>query len=137
MIDPSLAADFVLYFHAALVTFLVGGEVLILAGGALKWRWVRRRILRFLHIGLMGFVALEAVGGIWCPLTILEEDLRNAAGRTGGHVPFMARLLRRIIFYDFPPWAFTVAYVAFFILILLTFLLVPPRERESPGRKER
>ncbi len=136
MIVPGLVADLVLYVHAALVTFIVGGEVLILAGGAFAWRWVRRRFLRFLHLGLMGFVALEAVAGIWCPLTILEENLRNAAGQAGERVPFVARLVRRIIFYDFPPWTFTVAYVAFFALILLTLRLVPLGERNGRSTKD-
>jgi threonine/homoserine efflux transporter RhtA len=39
---------------------------------------------------------------------------------------FLARLVRKIIFYDFPPWVFTALYVGFGALILVTFILVKP-----------
>lgn len=132
MTSAGFVADLVLYVHFAIVLFLSGGELIVLAGGALRWKWVKNRIFRFTHLLLMGFVAFEALAGIWCPLTILEYDLRVGAGQAeGANVPFFAGLVRRIIFYDFPPWVFTALYVAFFLLIVLTLKLVPLEKRRK------
>jgi len=32
-----------------------------------------------------------------------------------------------LIYYDFPPWVFTVAYVVFGISVTIVFILAPPR----------
>ena len=52
----------------------------------------------------------------------------------------VARLVRSIIFYDFPSWVFLCAYVGFTIVVALTMLLIAPRlegrkrnERETAG----
>ena len=72
-----LLADAVLSLHLLIALFLVAGLVLIPMGGINKWRWVRHRRLRLIHAALMVFVALEALLGIACPLTILEAALRR------------------------------------------------------------
>jgi len=46
-----------------------------------------------------------------------------------GQIPFMSRLVRRIIFYDFPTWVFTLTYILFALLVAATFLLAPPRRK--------
>jgi hypothetical protein len=135
-VDTGLVADLVLYLHFAIVIFLFGGEIAVLAGGFFHWNWVRNRILRFTHLALMGFVAFEAAAGIWCPLTLIEYDLRVQAGQAEmKNVPFVAGLLRTIIFYDFPPWAFTVAYIGFFFLLVLTLRIVPIEETKNKKKR--
>jgi hypothetical protein len=42
---------------------------------------------------------------------------------------FVARLIRKIIYYDFPDWVFTALYVGFAVLVILPFLLVRPRRK--------
>jgi hypothetical protein len=32
-----------------------------------------------------------------------------------------------ILFYDFPHWAFTLMHIAFGLLVVLTYILIPPR----------
>ncbi len=56
--------------------------------------------------------------------------LRTAAGQGSERdLSFVARIIRRVIFYDFPPALFTALYVGFGLLILLTFVLVGPRRK--------
>jgi hypothetical protein len=118
-------ADFVLIVHLAFVLFVVGGFALVLAGGALGWRWIRNRAFRYAHLAAIAFVALEALAGVACPLTLWEDALR----RTGPVAPsFVGRWARRLLYYDFPEWVFTVAYVLFAIAVAVTFRLIPPRE---------
>lgn len=129
-----LLANAVLLVHFCYVTFTVGGEVIVLIGAAAKWRWVRNLPFRIVHGAAMVTVAVEALLGVSCPLTVWEYQLRVLAGEhVQSQIPFVARLLRSLIFYDFPAWVFIVAYVSFALLVVLTFLIVPPR----PARRRR
>lgn len=125
-----LAADAVVLFHFCYVLFAVGGELLILLGWLLRWRWVRNLVFRITHLASVVVVAVEALIGVLCPLTEWEYRLRLLAGQTfEGEIPFMTRLVRRIIFYDFPTWVFTLTYILFALLVAATFLLAPPRRK--------
>ncbi|UCF96445.1 MAG: DUF2784 domain-containing protein [Spirochaetaceae bacterium] len=128
-----IAADAVVIFHFCYVTFTVGGEVLILLGCLFRWRWVRNLTFRIIHLVAMAVVALEALIGVLCPLTDWEYRLRLLAGQDiEEEIPFMARLVRQIIFYDFPAWVFTVTYILFTLLVVATLLFVPPRRKAKP-----
>ena len=121
--------------HFLYVLFAVGGEVLIAAGGILKWGWVRRRIFRMLHLAAVLIVAAQSLIGILCPLTQIEYSLRQRAGQHYEEsLSFVARLIRKVIFYDFPEIFFTLLYVGFGALVVLTMFLVPMerRKREQP-----
>ena len=125
---PALLADAVVVLHFAYVSFAVGGEILILAGGLLGWRWVRNLPFRLVHLAAVVLVGVEALLGVVCPLTEGELRLRGLAGQqVERQLSFVARLVRAILFYDFPSWLFTVAYVGFAVLVVGSFLLIPPR----------
>lgn len=68
-----LAADGVLLLHAALVLFVVGGLILIVAGNFLRWSWVNQLWLRLLHLACIVIVVAESWLGFTCPLTTLEQ----------------------------------------------------------------
>ena len=123
----SLLADLVLLVHLAFVSFVVGGLALIWLGAVLHWRWVRHFWFRIAHLAAIFFVAAEALAGMLCPLTVWEDALRGRESETG----FLARWLHRIMFYDFPNWVFTLAYVLFALAVALTFWLAPPDPRKS------
>ena len=128
-------ADLLVVFHFCYVVFCVGGWIVIVAGGILRWGWVRNVAFRIAHMAAVALVAAESLAGAWCPLTVWEYQLRLRAGQTvEQQVSFVARLVRSIIFYDFPAWAFVAAYVAFALLVALTFVFVPPRRGASRRR---
>jgi hypothetical protein len=116
-------ADAVLVVHAALVVFIVGGLVAVWVGAAFNWRWVRGRGFRGVHLAAICVVALLALLGVACPLTVLEDALRHDAGATQG---FVQRWVGRLLYYELPAWVFTVAYAGFAALVALTWRLVPP-----------
>jgi membrane protein YdbS with pleckstrin-like domain len=63
---------------------------------------------------------------------VWEYQLRTLAGqRVEAQISFVARLVRSVIFYNFPAWVFLVAYVGFALLVVLTLFLVPPRWKRS------
>ncbi len=123
-------ANLIVTVHFCYVAFTVGGELLILLGGALRWAWVRNLAFRIVHLAAVVLVAVEASTGTACPLTVWEFRLRGLAGQTSeAQVSFIVRLVRSIIFHDFPPWVCLVAYICFAVLVALTLVLVRPRGR--------
>jgi hypothetical protein len=76
----------------------------------------------------VGLVAVEAATAISCPLTVWEDGLRQLAGHTvEKNLSCIARLVRLIIFYNFPSWVFTVMHITFGLLVIFTYILIPPR----------
>jgi len=93
------------------------------------WHWIRNRIFRVTHVVVVAFIALQSLIGNLCPLTVWEYRLRQCTGQVvEGDVFFLSRLLRLIMFYDLPAWFFDVIYVAFGLLVILTFSLIPPEQ---------
>jgi len=118
-----MLADAVLAVHCAIVIFITAGLPLIWIGAALHWPWVRIRWLRALHAGAIGFVALESLDGIACPLTLWEAALRRRRAPEG----MIQQWVERALYHDLPAWMFTLAYVAFALAVAATWRAVPPR----------
>lgn len=131
----SLLSDFVVAFHLAYASFVLVGFMLILAGALFGWHWIRNRVFRWVHLGCIGVVAVEAVIGQICPLTLLENWLLVGSGQGGYERTFIGQLIYDLLYYDFPAWVFTVAYVSLAGLTALTFVLIPPIRRTAKSAK--
>lgn len=127
-----MLANAVLVLHVGIVLFIIFGLLLTLIGAACKWEWVRNIWFRALHLGAIAYVAMEAWLGIVCPLTTLEVWLRAQAGQASYEGDFIAHWLGQLLFYQAPPWVFTAAYSSFTLLVVLSWVLVPPR---TPWRR--
>ncbi len=128
----TLLADIVLLLHASFVLFVVAGQLVIMIGGGLHWRWIRGPWFRYTHLVAIGYVVAEAWCGITCPLTVLEDALRTRAGGVGYETGFIADWLHRLLFYSAPEWIFTLAYTLFFTLVVASWWLWPPRRGDAP-----
>lgn len=83
-----ILADAVLVLHLAFIVFVV-------AGGLLLWRFPR---LPWVHIpAVLWGVGIELSGGI-CPLTPLENRLRQLGGEAGYTGGFIEHYLLAIIY---------------------------------------
>lgn len=122
-----LAADIILYLHAAVVAFNIFGLILIFVGKGAGWSWIRNPWFRLVHLVTIAFVVLQAWLGAICPLTILEMTLRTRAGDAVYTGSFVAHWLASALYIEAPPWAFTVAYTAFGALVVASWFLVRPR----------
>lgn len=123
----ALLADALLTLHVGVVVFVVGLLPLVLAGGALRWRWVRHRGLRLTHLGLMLFIAAQAWLGRLCPLTVWEQDLRQTAGQGAYRESFIEHWLSRLLYWDLPWWVFVAAYTGFAALVAGAWWWVRPK----------
>jgi hypothetical protein len=127
-----LLADAVVLSHAAYVAFVIFGFIAIVIGAALEARWVRNFWFRVLHLAAIALVLAEALLGMICPLTWLENILRVRAGQAGYPAGFIGYWVHRFIFFAWPPWVFVALYAGFTLLVAAAFRLVPP---EPPRRK--
>ncbi|HEY0647856.1 DUF2784 domain-containing protein [Phenylobacterium sp.] len=122
--NPTLG-QLVLAVHIVVIAFNVAGLVLVPVGAALRWRWVRLRWLRLLHLGSLAVVALQAVLGRACFLT----DWQGALTGGGTEDPLIMRWVNSVIFWPLPMWAFTAAYVAVFAYVVALWWFVRPERR--------
>jgi hypothetical protein len=132
-----VAADAMLVTHALVVLFVVGGLVLVWLGHFLRWHFVRNFYFRMSHLMAIGFVAAQTLAGFDCPLTTWENNLRVKAGAEARYTEgCITHWVRHLIFYEADEKVFAVIYVAFFGLVLGSFVWIPP-ERPSWWRRPR
>ncbi len=127
MVRWRVLADAVVIVHAAYVVFVVFGLAAILIGVVLEWEWVRGFCFRLSHLVAIALVCFEAILGVTCPLTTLEDSLRARAGQARYPGDFIGYWAHRLIFYNAPPWIFTALYAAFTILVAAIFWFAPPK----------
>jgi hypothetical protein len=86
----SWLADLILCMHAGFVLFVIFGGLLVL-----KWRWIA-----WLHLPAAVWGAVVEFSGWVCPLTPLENWLREQAGETGYRSDFVAYYLMPVLYPD-------------------------------------
>ncbi len=83
-----LLADLVLIVHLAFVVFVVWGGLLVL-----KWRWIA-----WLHLPAAVWGAVVEFTGWICPLTPLENRLREQGGEASYRSDFIAEHLLPLLY---------------------------------------
>lgn len=83
-----LLADAVLVLHLLFVAFVVAGGLLLL-----RWRW-----MAWLHLPALAWGATVEFTGWICPLTPLENLLRQAGGGTGYQGGFIEHYLMPLLY---------------------------------------
>jgi hypothetical protein len=131
----SLAADVLLVLHASFVAFVVFGLLAVMAGGLVRWQWVRNPWFRVLHLAAIGIVVAQAWLGIICPLTTWEMRLRELAGDAAYSETFIAHWVHRLLYFDAPMWVFACAYTLLGLVVLGVWLFVRPRPFHRAGSR--
>ncbi len=124
-----LLADVIAIIHLGYVVFVILGFIFIVLGIIFKWKWIRNLWFRIAHLLAIVGVALEALMGINCPLTVLEFRLRYGPYLSDKKVSFIGNIIDSILFYNAPGWLFALIYTAFAIIVVITFILAPPTRK--------
>lgn len=125
-----LLADLVVAAHFVYVSYVVFGQLLIVAGVVLRWAWIRNPWFRITHLLAILIVVFESLWSIECPLTTLEQWLRVKAGHAGTEESFVARIIHRLMFFsteEVSEQTLMYCYIVAGLVVLATFLLAPPR----------
>ncbi|MBI3326043.1 MAG: DUF2784 domain-containing protein [Nitrospinae bacterium] len=127
-------ADLVLVLHVTYAGFVLGGFLLLSLGLCCGWAWVRVRAFRLSHLVCTTLVGVEALMGLTCPLTWLENIFLQASGTDGYDGSFVSRILHWLLYYDLPTWVFRGAYVALALGVLTLFFYAPPAGKPRDHR---
>jgi len=130
-------ADIIAIAHLGYVVFVVLGFALIFSGIIFSWTWTRNLWFRLAHLLAIGGVALEALLGIDCPLTVLEYNLRYAPHLSEEKPSFIGNLIDALLYYHAPEWLFSTLYTALAFLGVITFIIAPPTRKGHSGAKTR
>ena len=117
------AAELVLAIHLAVIAFNLAGLAVIPLGAHLSWRWTRILWWRALHAASWAIVALQAILGRACFLTLWQGQLAGA----GPQPPLVARLVNRLIYWPLPIWLFSGLYLLLFAAVLALWAWPPTR----------
>ena len=124
------AAILVLALHLVVVAFNVFGMVVIPLGAWRGWPIVRVAWWRILHLAFMALVAVQALLGQACFLTIWQAALERRA-ESAPVEPLIQRWMEAALYWDLPPAFFAAAYTILLIYCAALWLLVPPERRKS------
>ncbi|MHB1657660.1 MAG: DUF2784 domain-containing protein [Burkholderiales bacterium] len=122
----SIAISAVYVTHLLYSLVIIIGFILILIGFFAGWCWIRNFTFRLIHILMIGFVAVESMFNAECPLTWLEYKLMSLDGIKHSSMPFIAGIVDRILYYNFPIWLFNLIYIAFGLAVLIVWFAIPP-----------
>ena len=115
-------SEIVLLFHFCIFLFMVLGFFLIPLGYYQKWEWVKNKYYRLIHLVLMGIIFIETILGFMCPLTVLENFLRNNIEINNK----ITQIIHQIMYWDLPTYQFIILnLLSLFYLIFLWFFFKP------------
>jgi hypothetical protein len=126
----SFLANTVLYFHVAIVAFNVFGLIVIPVGAWRDWAFIRIFWWRLVHVGLLVIVALQALFGRACFLTLWQYSLVEQSSGRATTVPLIQSWVEMLIFWPLPIWVFTVLYVLVVIYAGLLWYWIPPQRNQ-------
>jgi len=113
----------VLALHVCVILFNIFGLVAIPLGAWRGWQFVRIAWWRWLHLASLAAVAVQALAGRACFLTLLQDSLM---GRGGREPPLIMRWIDRMVFWPLPLWFFAALYVLVWCFALALLWAVPP-----------
>ena len=119
----------VLAAHVAVIAFNIFGLVVVPLGAWRGWEFVRGFAWRAVHLVLLFVVALQALFGRACFLTLWQAALEQDSGQAASREPLIARWVDSVIFWNLPIAFFAALYVAVLIYALALWRWVPPARR--------
>ncbi len=134
MLVYRILADATVVIHALLAAFAVLGLLVVPVGWVAGWRWIRNAWFRSVHLGLIAVIAAFPLIGGLCPLTDLENWLRKQGGVATYPGSFVAHWVHELLFVEVSPRVIAGSYTAFAVVVLLTFLFIPPRWSRKEDR---
>ncbi len=127
----TLLADTLLALHLIYILLVVIPVPLILIGYPRGWRWVRRPLIRNLHLAAILFLVIQTASGLTCPLTDWEMKLRYKSGQAVYEESFVEHWINRLIFFDWDERFFSILYWIFGLTVAGLYWFYPPKRPVS------
>jgi Protein of Unknown function (DUF2784). len=121
-----ILADIILFIHFGIAIFFIFG-LLIPLFYKFNWGLIHNYYFRLFHIILVIIVTIESLAGIVCPLTLLENILRNNINTDS----FVSSLLKELLFWNYPIEFFILIYFICFCWTIFIWFYYPPRKEKK------
>ena len=118
-----LAADLTALAHFAFILFVIFGALL----------GRRKRVWRYLHLASMVYGVMIEVFYWYCPLTYLEQYLREKAGAGSFEEGFITHYLNKLIYLNAPQWSLILAAVVVLAVNLGLYVYWHRLREDSPS----
>jgi len=123
-----ILADLIVVAHLAWILFMLWGCILTVRG-FFHTAFFERRLFRTVHFCGIVYVALLAMLGKYCPLTVAENALRRTYD-PGLTYPgsFMVHYIEKIVYPNVPQFILLIPTVAIAVFTVVMFIIRPPRK---------
>ena len=115
-------SEIVLLFHFFIFLFMILSFFLIPLGYYQKWKWVKNKYYRLIHLVLMRIIFIETILGFMCPLTILENFLRNDIEINNK----ITQIIHQIMYWDLQTYQFIILYLLSLLYIIFLWFFFKP-----------
>ena len=117
-----LFANLVLFLHFCIIIFIISGFLLIPIGYVLSWHWVKNKFYRIMHLILFCFITFQTLMGLKCPLTTIENNLREVFYSDS----FIVFWVQKLIFWNLPTIFFVYLYSSLLLWTFIMWKIFPP-----------
>jgi len=129
-------ADAIIVVHFLFILFMLFGFLLTLYGIFFRHKFFDWWLFRTLHLLGIFYVASLSILGKYCPLTILENELRlryEVSSVYSGS--FIIHYLEKIVYPDVNPLVIQIPTVFLAIFTIVVFIIRPPKKIKSILKK--
>jgi len=127
-----ILADAIIVVHFLFILFMLLGFLLTAYALVFRQKFFDRWLFRSLHLLGIFYVASLSIMGKYCPLTILENELRlkyEASSAYCGY--FTVHYLERLVYPDINPLVIQIPTVFLAIFTIVVFIIRPPSKIKS------
>jgi len=123
-------ADAVIVVHFLFILFMLFGFLVTAYALFFREKFFDWRLFRSLHLLGILYVASLSILGKYCPLTLLENELRSRYELSSVYSgSFIVHYLGKLIYPDVNPLVIQIPTVFIAIFTIVVFILRPPRRR--------
>jgi len=125
-------ADTIIVVHFLFILFMLFGFFLTLYGIFFRHKFFDRWLFRLLHLLGIFYVVSLSILGKYCPLTILENELRlryEVYSVYSGS--FIVHYLEKLVYPDVNPLVIQIPTVFLAIFTIVVFIIKPPEKIKS------
>jgi len=121
-------ADSVIVIHFLFILFMLLGFLLTLYAVLFREKFFDRWVFRSLHLLGIFYVASLSILGKYCPLTILENELRSRYAMSSVYSgSFIVHYLEKLVYPDVNPLVIQIPTVFIAIFTIMVFIIKPPK----------
>lgn len=131
-----ILADAIIVVHFLFILFMLLGFLLTTYALAFRQKFINWWLFRSLHLLGIFYVSSLSILGKYCPLTILENELRlrhEVSSVYSGS--FIVHYLEKLIYPDVNPLVIQIPTVFLAIFTIVVFIVKPPEKIKNIMRK--